>query len=155
MPTPDQRLQDFGIAVPTPAKPVANYVGWVRSGNLVFVAGQLPLRDGALNVKGVLGLDNISVEEAALEARQCALNIIAQVKDACGGNLARVQRVVKLTGMVACTPSFTDHPKVVNGASDFMVQVFGDAGKHARVAVGVASLPLNACVEIDAVVEIV
>jgi enamine deaminase RidA (YjgF/YER057c/UK114 family) len=112
-------------------------------------------KPGALNVKGVLGLDNISVEEAALEARQCALNIIAQVKDACGGNLARVQRVVKLTGMVACTPSFTDHPKVVNGASDFMVQVFGDAGKHARVAVGVASLPLNACVEIDAVVEIV
>jgi enamine deaminase RidA (YjgF/YER057c/UK114 family) len=156
MTSPAQRLAALGLTLPTPAKPVANYVGWMKAGQLVFVAGQLPMRGGELAIKGIMGnpVDGISVEDAASEARQCAVNILAQLNDACGGDLNRVKQIVKLTGFVACTANFTDHPKVINGASDFMVQVFGDAGKHARAAVGVSSLPLNACVEVDAVVEL-
>jgi enamine deaminase RidA (YjgF/YER057c/UK114 family) len=106
--------------------------------------------------KGIMGnpVDGIAIEDAANEARQCAINILAQVNAACDGDLSRVKRVVKLNGYVACTPTFTDHPKIINGASDLMVQVFGEAGKHARAAIGVASLPMNACVEVEAVVEI-
>jgi enamine deaminase RidA (YjgF/YER057c/UK114 family) len=156
MTTPAERLTALGIALPAPAKPVANYVGWVKAGNLVFIAGQLPLKGGAVTHKGVLdnSADGISIEDAAHEARQCAINILAQINVACDGDLGRVKRVVKLTGFVACTHGFTDHPKIINGASDLMVEVFGEAGKHARVALGVCSLPMNACVEIDAVVEI-
>lgn len=156
MTTPAQHLATLGIILPTPAKPVANYVGWVKTGNLVFVSGQLPLRDGDLAVKGIMGnpADGITVEEAVGEARQCAINILAQVNAACEGDLARVKQVLKLTGFVASTPTFTDHPKIINGASDMMVMVFGEAGKHARAALGVASLPMNACVEVEAVVEL-
>jgi enamine deaminase RidA (YjgF/YER057c/UK114 family) len=151
-----QYLASLGIRLPTPAKPVANYVGWVKAGNLVFVSGQLPLRDGELAVKGIMGnpVDGISVDDAVGEARQCAINILAQVNAACEGDLSRVKQVVKLTGFVASTPTFTDHPKIINGASDVMVMVFGEAGKHTRAAVGVASLPMNACVEVEAVVEL-
>jgi enamine deaminase RidA (YjgF/YER057c/UK114 family) len=149
-------LASLGLRLPTPAKPVANYVGWVKVGNLVFVSGQLPLRDGELAVRGIMGnpVDGITVEDAVEEARQCAINILAQVNAACEGDLSRVKQVVKLTGFVASTSAFTDHPKIINGASDTMVMVFGEAGKHARAAIGVASLPMNACVEVEAVVEL-
>ncbi len=153
MTTPEQRLSDLGITLATPPKPVANYVGWVQTGNLVFTAGQVPLDNGKILHPGILG-DGVDKEQGKAAARQAGINIISQLREACGGDLSRVNRVVKLTGFVACTPSFIDHPFVVNGASDLMVEVFGDVGRHARSAVGLASLPLNACVEIEAVVEI-
>ncbi len=149
----DKRLHELGIELPVPAKPVANYVGWVRSGNLIFTAGQITLVNGKLEYQGKVGKD-FTLEEANAAARACAINIIAQVKDACDGDLSRVKRVVKLVGFVNAIPEFTDHPKVVNGASDLMVEVFGDKGKHARSAVGAGSLPLNVAVEVEAIVEI-
>jgi enamine deaminase RidA (YjgF/YER057c/UK114 family) len=153
MPTPDDRLKTLGITLPTPAKPVANYVGWVQTGSLVFTAGQLPFDNGKLKQTGVHGLD-VTKEEGQAAARQAAINVIAQIKDACQGDLSRVKRIVKLTGFVACSHGFSDHPFVVNGASDLMVEVFGEAGRHARSSVGVPSLPMNACVEVEAIVEI-
>lgn len=153
MSTPDENLAALGITLPTPAKPVANYVGWVKSGNLVFTAGQLPFDNGKVIHPGILG-DTVDKDAGKAAARQSAINVIAQLREACGGDLSRVKRVVKLTGFVACTSSFVDHPFVVNGASDLMVEVFGDVGRHARSAVGLASLPLNASVEVEAVVEI-
>ena len=149
----DARLEELGIEVPTPAVPVANYVGFVRTGNLVFTAGQVPLKDGKFLYQGIVGAD-ITVDQAAEAARLCAINIIAQVKAACGGDLDKVKRVVKLVGFVNGVAGFADQPKVINGASDLMVAVFGDAGKHARSAVGAGSLPLNVAVEIEAVVEV-
>jgi enamine deaminase RidA (YjgF/YER057c/UK114 family) len=151
--TPDQRLASLGIALPTPAKPVANYVGWVRAGNLVFTAGQLPLVDGKVSVAGICGA-GVSKEDAKGAARLTAINVIAQLKDACGGDLSRVKRVVKISAFVASSSTFTEQPFVVNGASDLLVEVFGDAGRHARTSVGVPSLPMNACVEVEAVVEV-
>jgi enamine deaminase RidA (YjgF/YER057c/UK114 family) len=153
MTAPDERLAALGITLPTPAKPVANYVGWAKTGNLIFTAGQVPFDNGKIVNPGILG-GTVDKDAGKAAARQAAINVIAQLKDACGGDLSRVKRVVKLTGFVACTSSFIDHPFVVNGASDLMVEVFGDAGRHARSAVGLSSLPLNACVEIEAVVEI-
>jgi enamine deaminase RidA (YjgF/YER057c/UK114 family) len=149
----DKRLQELGIAIPAPAAPVANYVGWVRTGNLVFTAGQVPLRDGKFHFQGKVG-GGISVEQGQEAARMCAINVIAQVKAALDGKLDRVKRVVKLVAFVNGEPGFTDHPKVVNGASDLMVEVFGDKGKHARSAVGAGSLPLNVSVEIEGVFEV-
>jgi enamine deaminase RidA (YjgF/YER057c/UK114 family) len=149
----DDRLNELGIEVPTPAAPVANYVGWVRTGNLVLTAGQVPLKDGQFMYQGKVG-GEIDVETAAEAAKLCAINIIAQVKQAVDGDLDRVKRIVKLVGFVNGVPEFTDHPKVINGASDFMVEVFGDKGKHARSAVGSGSLPLNVSVEIEAIVEV-
>ena len=149
----DNRLAELGITVPTPAKPVANYVGWVRTGNLVFTAGQVTLADGKFHYIGKVGAE-ISVDDAQKAARLCAINIIAQLREACGGDLDRVKRIVKLVGFVNGTPEFSEHPKVINGASDLMVEVFGDAGKHARSAVGAGSLPLNISVEIEAIAEI-
>lgn len=143
------RLAELGITLPAAAIPVASYVPVVIEGNMLFVSGQLPVRDGHM-VKGHLGRE-VSVEEGARAAELCALNILAQVSAALDGHLDRVARVVKLGGFVACTADFTDHPKVINGASDLMIKVFGDAGKHARAAVGVPSLPLGAAVEVDAV----
>ena len=151
--TPEDQLKTLGITIPIPAKPVANYVGWVQTGNLVFTAGQIPYDNGKLTQTGVLGRD-VTKEQGQAAARQAAINVIAQIKDACGGDLSRVKRIVKLTGFVACSHDFTDHPFVVNGASNLMVDVFGDVGRHARSAVGVPSLPLNACVEVEAIVEI-
>jgi enamine deaminase RidA (YjgF/YER057c/UK114 family) len=124
----------------------------VRSGNLLFVSGQLPLADGKLTAEGQVG-NQVSLEQGVAAARQCALNLIAQASLALGGDLDKVTRVVKLTGFVACLPAFTQHPQVVNGASDLMVQVFGDAGRHARAAVGAPSLPRGAAVEVEAVFE--
>jgi len=149
----DDRLAEMGIELAEPAAPVANYVGYVVSGNLVFVSGQVTLDNGELKYVGVVG-DDFSVEEGAEAARLCGINILAQVKSACGGDLDRVVRCVKLGGFVNATPDFTQHPQVINGCSDLMVDVFGDKGKHARFALGAGSLPLNVAVEIDAVFEI-
>lgn len=148
----DARLKELGIALPKAAAPAANYVPFVVTGNLVFVSGQLPFENGELKHKGIVG-SSVSVEDAVKAARLCALNLIAQVKAAVG-DLDMVARVVKLNGFVASTASFTEQPKVVNGASDLMAEVFGDLGKHARAAVGVAALPLGVAVEVDGVFEI-
>jgi enamine deaminase RidA (YjgF/YER057c/UK114 family) len=147
------RLKELGIEVPPLVPPVASYVPYVKTGNLVFVSGQVPVKQGKLEVTGLLGA-GVTLEEGAAQARQCAINILAALNHACDGDLDRIRRIVKLTGFVASAPTFTDHPKVINGASDFFGEVFGDAGKHARAAVGVACLPLNACVEVEAVVEL-
>ncbi len=149
----DARLAELGIALPAAAAPVANYVAYVVSGNVVHVAGQLPVENGELKYAGAVG-GEVSVEAGAAAARLCALNVIAQVKAACGGDLDRVARVLKLNGFVNAPAGFTDQPKVVNGASDLMVDVFGEAGRHARSAIGMGSLPFDASVEIDAMVEI-
>jgi len=149
----DKRLQELGITIPEPAAPVANYVGWVRSGNLVFTSGQVPLKDGKLHFQGKVGGD-IGVDQAVQAAQMCAVNVISQIKGALDGNLDRVRRVVKLVVFVNGAPEFTEHPKVANGASDLMVEVFGDKGKHARSAVGSGSLPLNVAVEVEGVFEV-
>ncbi len=148
----EAHLERLGIALPAAAAPVANYVPAVLTGTLLFVSGQLPLRDGAVQVRGALGA-GVSIEDGRAAARLCAINVIAQARAALG-DLDRVARVVKLTGFVASTPEFGDHPQVVNGASDLMVEVFGERGRHARAAVGVAALPLGAAVEVEAVLEI-
>jgi len=149
----DARLKDLGITVPEAAAPVANYVGFVQSGNLVFVSGQVPLKDGKFQYQGKVGAE-ISLEDAQEAAKICAINIIAQLKAACGGDLDRVRRIVKLGGFVNSVPEFGDQPQVINGASDLMVAVFGDKGKHSRAAVSAGALPLGVAVEIDAVAEI-
>lgn len=149
----DARLKEIGIDVPDAAAPVANYLGYVQSGNLVFVSGQVTVEGGMFKHLGKLGAE-VSVEDGQKAARLCAINIIAQLKAACGGDLDRVQRIVKLGGFVNSTPEFTDQPKVINGASDLMVEVFGDKGRHARAAVSAGSLPLGVAVEVDCVAEI-
>lgn len=149
----DARLKDLGITVPEAAAPVANYVGFVQSGNLVFVSGQVPIKDGKFHYQGKVGAE-VSLEDAQEAAKLCAVNIIAQLKAACGGDLDRVRRIVKLGGFVNSVPEFGDQPKVINGASDLMVAVFGDKGKHSRAAVSAGALPLGVAVEIDAVAEI-
>ena len=147
------RLVDLGIELPDPPAPVANYVPFVITGNIVQVAGQGTLWQGETKLPGRLGRD-LSIDEGYEAARLCGLNLIAQVRVALAGDLDRVRRVVKLGGFVACTPDFTDHPRVVNGASDLMVEVFGEAGRHARFAVGNPSLPLGTAVEVAGVFEI-
>jgi enamine deaminase RidA (YjgF/YER057c/UK114 family) len=149
----DTRLKSLGISLPTAPAPVANYVPWVRTGTLVFVSGQLPVVDGKVMCTGKAGSE-VSTADAASAARICALNLIAQVRAACDGDLDRVKRVVKLTGFVAGDAAFAEQPTVINGASDVMVEVFGDAGRHARAAVGAPSLPRNATVEVEAVFEV-
>lgn len=149
----ESKLQELGITLAAPAAPVANYVGFVKSGNMVFVSGQLPLENGELKFKGKVGSE-VSVEDAAKAAKICATNILAQVKAACDGDLDRVVRCVKLGIFVNGDASFTDHPKVANGASDLVAEVFGDAGKHSRAAVGSGSLPFGVSVEVDAIFEI-
>ena len=148
----DKRLEELGVTLPTPAAPVANYVPAVVTGNQLFISGQLPMKDGKVQLTGTLG-SGPSVEDGAGAARLCAINLLAQAKAALG-DLDRIKRVVKLTGFVASTAAFTDQPKVINGASDFFVEALGERGKHARSAVGVAALPLGAAVEIDAIFEI-
>lgn len=147
------RLAQLGIDLPQAASPVANYVPFVVSGKQVFVSGQIPLVDGKPQFIGRLG-DGLSIEEGHQAARRCAMNLLAQLRNACGGDLDKVRRVIKLTGFVACTADFTQTPQVVNGASDLMVEVFGDAGRHARAAVGVSALPLGVAVEVEGVFEI-
>ena len=152
---PDQietRLAELGIELPDAPAPAANYVPFARSGDLIFVSGQIGAPGSGLR-KGKLGRD-LEVPAGQDAARDCAISLIAQVKAACGGDLDRVRRVVKLTGFVNATPDFTDHPFVINGASDLMVEVFGEAGRHSRAAVGCASLPLGVAVEVEGVFEI-
>ncbi|WP_315730180.1 MULTISPECIES: RidA family protein [unclassified Bradyrhizobium] len=151
--TVEQNLAAQGITLPQPAAPVANYVPFVRSGNLLFVSGQVCFgADGKLIAKGKLGA-GVSVEDGAAAARGCAINLLAQVKAAVG-DLEKVVRVVRLGGFVNSAPDFLDGPKVLNGASDLMVAVFGDKGRHARTTVGVAALPADAAVEVEGVFEI-
>lgn len=150
----DARLNELGITLPTPAKAAANYVPYVVSGNQVFVAGQVPFNaEGKFDHIGKVGAD-FSVEEGQAAARLCGINILAQVKTACDGDMERIVRCVKLGVFVNCGADFGDHPKVANGASDLMVDVLGDKGRHARFAVGAPSLPFNVAVEVDAVFEI-
>ncbi len=148
----EARLQELGINLPTPPAPVASYVPFVIVGNLVHVSGQVSV-DATGGIKGKLGAD-IEVEEGQAAARLCGLNLLAQVKAACGGDLDRVKRVVKLNGFVNVTPEFSPIPQVMNGCSDLMVQVLGDTGKHARSAVGMANLPMDFAVEVDGLFEI-
>lgn len=147
--TIESRLSQLGVKIPEAPKPVASYVGFVRQGDMLFVSGQLPLEAGALTQTGLLGA-GVSIEAGAAAARICAINILAQVKAACGGDLERIVQCVRLGGFVASTPDFFDHPKVVNGASDFIGEALGERGIHSRAAVGVAALPLNASVEVEA-----
>jgi enamine deaminase RidA (YjgF/YER057c/UK114 family) len=148
----DARLAELGITLPDTPAPAANYVSHVTSGTMVYVSGQISRGEAGL-ILGRLG-DGLDVEAGAAAARACAVALIAQLKDACGGNLDRLVRVVKLTGFVSSAPGFTDQPKVVNGCSDLFVEVFGDKGRHARSAVGVAALPLGVAVEVEGVFEI-
>lgn len=148
----EARIAELGLTLPEPAKPVASYVSYVRSGNQVTISGQLS-NDANGGIKGTVGVD-VTPEQALEAARLCGLNLIAQIKAACDGDLDRVVRIVKLGGFVQAGPDFTAIPAVINGCSDMMVEVFGDAGRHARSAVGVYKLPLGFAVEIDAIVEI-
>lgn len=147
------RLAELGISLPETPAPAGNYVPWVLSGNLLFISGQIPMAEGKLTQTGKLG-ESVSLEQGQAAARQCFINILAQVQAALGGDLDRVRQVVKLGGFVASAPGFTQHPSVINGASDLAVAVFGDAGRHSRAAVGVACLPLDCSVEIDAIFEV-
>ncbi|RKS06436.1 enamine deaminase RidA (YjgF/YER057c/UK114 family) [Nocardiopsis sp. Huas11] len=152
MATPEERVAELGLTLPEVVPPVASYTPTVRSGNLVYVSGQLPFVDGKLPTTGKVGAE-VTPETAQELAALCALNGIAAVKAEIG-ELSGVVRVVKLGGFVASTPDFTGHPGVINGASDLVGKVFGDAGVHARAAVGVAALPLDSPVEVDMIVEV-
>ncbi len=152
MSTPEERLGELGLSVPEVAKPVAAYVPAVRSGNHVFTSGQLPMRDGQLIATGKVG-GEVTTEEAVECARQCALNALAAVRAELG-DLSAIKRIVKVTAFVASTPDFTGQPGVANGASELFGAVFGDIGQHARSAVGVPVLPLDAPVEVELVVEV-
>ncbi|MBB3453324.1 enamine deaminase RidA (YjgF/YER057c/UK114 family) [Rhizobium sp. BK313] len=147
------RLKELGIVLPQAAAPAANYVPYVISGNLLYLSGQLPMENGKLGVTGHLGKD-VDVAGGQRAAELCAINILAQAKAALGGDLGRIKRIVKLNGFVASVPEFVEQHLVINGASNLLANVLGDAGKHARAAVGMAALPMNAAVEIDAIMEI-
>ena len=149
----EARLAELGIALPRPSAPAANYVPYAVSGNTVFVAGQIPFDNGEVRYIGKVG-ERYAVEEGRAAARLCGLNLIAQLKAACGGDLDRVARCVKLGVFVNAAPGFERHPRVADGASDLMVAVFGEAGRHARFAVGAGSLPRGAAVEADGIFEI-
>src|SRR6516162_9145719 len=149
----DSRLKDLGIQIPTPPAPVASYVPFITSGKLVFTSGQVTVAPDGLKYVGIVGKD-LSLEDGKAAARLCAINVIAQLKAACGGDLDRVRRVVKLTVFVNAVPGFAQQPEVANGASDLLVEVFGEIGKHARSAVGAGSLPRNVATEVEAIVEI-
>ena len=148
----DKKLAEMGLSLPDAPAPAANYVPFVITGNLVFVSGQISQDDSGL-ITGKLGAD-ITTEEGAAAAARCALSLLAQVKAACGSDLSQLKRVVKLTGFVNSTADFTDQPKVINGCSDLLVALLGDAGRHSRSAVSAASLPLGVAVEIEGIFEI-
>ena len=149
----DAKLAALGITLPTPMAPLAAYVPYVRSGSLVVVSGQLPSADGKLLATGLLG-GGVTVEQGKAAARQCLVNVLAQLKAACGGDLDRVVRVVRLGGFVAAGAGFTEHHLVMNGASELAAQLFGDAGQHARSTVGVSGLPMDAAVEVEGMFEV-
>jgi enamine deaminase RidA (YjgF/YER057c/UK114 family) len=149
----DARLKELNIELPTPSTPAANYVPFKRAGSLVFIAGQVPNANGKDQFTGQVGKE-ISLEDAQKAARLCAVNILAQLKAAVGGDLDKVVSCVRLGGFVNAVPGYGQQPQVINGASDLMVEVFGDAGRHARAAVGCGSLPRNVPVEVDAIFEV-
>ncbi len=150
--TIETRLAELGITLPDAAAPLANYVPFVVVGNIVHVSGQIS-QNASGQIKGKIGAD-MDVAQGAEAAKYCAISLLAQAKKACGGDLSRLVRLVKLVGFVNSTPEFTDQPKVINGASDFMVAVLGDAGRHARSAVSAVSLPFGVAVEIEGIFEI-
>ena len=150
----EARLKELGIALPDAVAPVANYVPFVRTGSLVFISGQITMGAGkTLEYVGTVGTD-LTVDEGRKAARLAAINVLAALKSALDGDLDKVERVVKITGFVNAVPGFAQHPEIVNGASDLFVEVFGDAGRHARAAVGAGSLPRNVAVEVEAVFEV-
>ena len=149
----EARLKELGIELPEAASPAANYIPFVVAGKLVFISGQITLLNGKIIHQGRIG-DDLTVDDGYQAARLCGLNLLAQLKVASGGDLDNVSRVVKLGGFVNSVPTFTDQPEVINGASDLMVEVFGDSGKHARFAVSAGALPRNVSVEIDGVFEL-
>jgi len=150
---PEKKLEQLGITLPPAPEPVASYVPAVIAGNLIYVSGQIPIREKNLMYEGIVGKD-VSLEQAREAARLCIINVLAVIKKELG-TLYRIKKIVRLSGYVASTPDFTQQPAVINGASDLLVEVFGDTvGKHSRIAVGVASLPLNAPVEIDLIAEV-
>jgi enamine deaminase RidA (YjgF/YER057c/UK114 family) len=148
----EDRLKELGLTLPVAAAPVANYVPFVRSGNLIHISGQLS-NDGNGRIKGTLGVD-LGIKEGEEAARLCGLNLLAQMKAAAGGDLDNIVRVVKLNGFIQAGPDFYDIPQVMNGCSNLMVEVLGDAGKHARSAVGMYKIPLGFAVEVDALIEV-
>ncbi len=153
MSTVESKLAAIGLTLPSANAPAGNYVPYVVSGNLVFISGQIPMQDGKPTMLGRVGSD-FTADQGAQAAQLCGLALIAQLKEACGGDLSRVKRVVKLTGFVQCVETFTEQPKVINGASDLMVAAFGDDGRHARAAVGSNALPRGVAVEVEGVFEI-
>ena len=150
--TVEARLKDLGVVLPDAPRPVANYVPILMSGDLLFISGQISIDADGKIITGQLGA-SVSMDQGQTAAKRCAILILAQTKAALG-SLDRVAQVVKLTGFVNATADFSEHPKVINGASDFMVEVFGDKGRHTRAAVGVSSLPMNCAVEIDAILRV-
>jgi enamine deaminase RidA (YjgF/YER057c/UK114 family) len=152
MPTPEERIADLGLVLPEVVPPLAAYVPAVRTGDYVYTSGQLPLVDGKLAVTGKVGAE-VSADEAKEQARICGLNALAALKSVVG-DLSKIARIVKVVGFVASAPDFTGQPQVVNGVSEFLGEVFGDAGKHARSAVGVAVLPLDAPVEVEIIAQL-
>lgn len=151
--TIDARLARLGVSLPAPAAPAANYLPFVLHDGILHVSGQLPMTERGVDCVGTLG-QSVSVEEGKRAARLCAINILAQAKAALGGDLERIRQVLRITGFVASAPGFGEQPMVVNGASDFLVEVLGDRGRHARAAVGVAALPRGAAVEVDAIIAV-
>ena len=149
----DMKLAELGITLPRPMPPIANYVPYVVTGNLVVVSGQVPAVDGRIAVTGKVG-NGLSLDQGVEAARLCFINVLVHLKSACGGDLDRVKRVVRLGGFIASLPEFTSHAQVMNGASDLAVAVFGDAGRHSRSAIGVAALPADAAVEVEGLFEI-
>jgi enamine deaminase RidA (YjgF/YER057c/UK114 family) len=147
------RLKELGIALPSAAAPQGDYVPWVKSGNLLFISGQITMGTAGLEYVGTVGRE-INLESAKAAARLAAINVVAQTSAALDGDLDRVTRVVKVTGFVNAMPRFTQHPEVVNGASELFAEIFGEAGRHARAAVGASSLPRNVAVEVEAIFEV-
>ncbi|MCF6466814.1 RidA family protein [Nonomuraea sp. MG754425] len=152
MTSPEQRIEELGFTLPAPVTPVGSYVPAVRTGDLVYTSGQVPMIDGKLHQTGKLGVD-LGVDEGKGQARICVLNALAALKAELG-ELSRVRRIVKVVVFVASAPGFTEQPQVANGASDLLAEVFGDAGRHARSAVGVAALPLDVPVEVELIAEV-
>jgi enamine deaminase RidA (YjgF/YER057c/UK114 family) len=150
--TPEEKIKSAGYDLPPVSKPIANYVKYVRTGNLIFLSGHGPSRADGTNITGKLGAD-LTIEQGYEAAKVTTLSLLATLKDAIG-DLTKVKRIVKVNGYVNCLPNFTDHPKVINGCSDFLVLVFGDKGRHARAAMGMVALPNNIAVEIEMVVEV-
>lgn len=151
--TPDEKIKSLGLQLPPVSKPIANYVKYVRTGNLIYLSGHGPTKADGTNITGKVGKD-LTIEQGYEAAKITGLNLIATLKDALGGDLSKVKRIVKVNGYVNCLPDFTEQPKVINGCSDLFVAVFGEKGKHARAAMGMVALPSNIAVEIEIVVEV-